>query len=310
MRLEYGAMRRFLVRACALGVAVVLLAGAAQAPDAARVLAEMRQAIGGEALDSVQGFSVKGSESRNLGFARATADGEWIYVRPDRFIHVSTNTSAFGRITDTTGFNGNALVSMHAWSGRGGSVRGGGMAGVPDRPSLPRDLDRVVMETKRAFSLFVIALLGVTPIYPYEATYVGEDVINKRPVQVLALEARDGYALRLYTDAVTHLPLAIGWMTTPHVIVYSAGERGGKTPQAAPGTILLTQAPQTDPTAGAAPVEHRIYYSDFALTAGLKWPHRMKEIVAGEVLAEIRLDRFKINPPIEPQRFVPVQRDR
>lgn len=299
-------MRRFHVRACGLGLAAVLLAGAAQAPDAARaldgarVLAQMRQAIGGDALDSVQGFSVKGSESRNLGFARATQDGEWIYVRPDRFIHVRTSTSPFGRITDTTGFNGNALVSMHASSGRGGSGSGRAMTRAPDRPSLPLDLDRVVVETKRAFSLFVMPLLGVTPIYPYEATYVGEDLVDKRPVQVLALEASDGYGLRLYADAVTHLPLAIGWMAAPQVIVYSPVERHGETPKAAPGTILLTKPPET----------HRISFSDFAVTAGLKWPHRMREIVAGEVLGEIRLDTFKINPPIEPQRFVPVQRDR
>ena len=47
---------------------------AAQAPDAARVLADMREAIGGQALASLQGFSVKGTESRNLGEVTARRD--------------------------------------------------------------------------------------------------------------------------------------------------------------------------------------------------------------------------------------------
>src|SRR5262249_43902500 len=150
---------------------------------------------------------------------------------------------------------------------------------------------------------------GITPVYPFTASYVGEDTVAGRPAHVLALKDSAGGEIRFYTDAVTHLPAMLTWMAKPEVMRWP--QRDGKeAPKAPPGGIVVTGRTEGDPAAGMPLVEHRVYYSDFTVADGLKWPRRMKEVVADDVLLDTRLDTFKINPPIEPYRFVTVPRDR
>jgi hypothetical protein len=61
-------------------ITVLVLIGVLQSPstDAARVLADMRQALGGDAaIAAINAFSATGSESRNLNGHVTNADVEW-----------------------------------------------------------------------------------------------------------------------------------------------------------------------------------------------------------------------------------------
>ena len=55
------------------------------------------------------------------------------------------------------------------------------------------------------------------------------------------------------------------------------------------------------------PAERRIYFSDYRKAGGLTWPHRFKEAVAGAVAVDVRLWNLKINPKLDPARFVTVR---
>jgi hypothetical protein len=66
------------------------------------------------------------------------------------------------------------------------------------------------------------------------------------------------------------------------------GQVVGRTPPLLP--------PAGDPTIGRALVERRLYFSDFKIEDGLNWPHRLKEVVDGEVVTETRLGKYKTNP--------------
>jgi len=82
-------MRHLLPLVLALFVAVQ--------PDAARVLADMRQALGGDtALAAVQAFSATGSQTTNLEGHTAGADIEWICALPDRFIRTRRLGTPYG----------------------------------------------------------------------------------------------------------------------------------------------------------------------------------------------------------------------
>jgi len=249
---------------------------AAQTPYAARLLAEMRDAIGAPALASLQGFSIKGREVKNFGTVAGKRESEWVYAAPDRFIHAS----ASGSLTDTTGFNGDSLIYLRGRkSGRGMPPR--------QNPSLPHSLDIIVLANKRAFASFVLPLLGITPVYPYSAAYAGEDTVDKRPVHILTLADGRGTSLRFSIDAVTHLPVMLSWMAKREFVV-----------------------PDPPDSENMPLVEHRLYYTDFSVTDGVKWPRRIKEMVGDRLLVDTEFAKVRINPPIEPHRFVTVPRDR
>jgi hypothetical protein len=271
-----------MARVAILLIAALLTRGldSPRTPDAARVLADMRQALGGKAIDAVETFSVEGSVHRPFRQLTLTSDIEWLCVLPDRFIQVRRVRSQY---SDTSGFNGDGLVRLFHSEGRG--VR---------RPALPppelrtpharAEIHRTsVLAAKQQFSRFTIAMLGITSVYPLDAAYVIEEKLDGKAVHVLELSAPDGYLSRLYVDTTTHLPRMVSWMGEPdleHVLVL--GTRGSVLPL----------------------VEHQMFFSDYKHSAGLNWPHRLKEVVAKRLVADTRLGKFKINPKIDPARFV------
>src|SRR5262245_33142710 len=92
-----------------IAVAVALGMPALQ-PDAARVLADMRQALGGDAaLAAVNAFSVSGSESRHVA-GDMGADIEWMALLPDSFVRVRRPSSQWVNAVETDGFRGDALI--------------------------------------------------------------------------------------------------------------------------------------------------------------------------------------------------------
>ena len=285
-------------------LAMVVFAGRstpAQPGDATRVLAEMRQALGGDAaIAAIRTFSVDGSESRSLGGQASTAGVAFYAELPGKFVKVRRVATPFA--TDhvhASGFNGDARVWR--W-----------MSSIPEppnpydaTPALRAEGDRkAVLSGKQEFARLAVALIGLAAVYPMDPTYDGQQRLDGRAVDVLRLTAPDGYTARLFVDAATRLPAMISWMDFPHFVMtvtstetVSNGEVVARTPPQFP--------PAGDPTAGQPLVERRLYFSDFKLADGLNWPHRLKEVVNGEVSTETRLGKFKINTKLDPKRFDP-----
>src|SRR6185436_10049388 len=94
--------------------AVVMTAGAmlfAQNGDAAKILADMRQALGGDKLAAVKTLSAVGKNDRAMGERSITGDYEMAIEVPDRYYtkQVMAQTP-MGNVSLTTGFNGSALI--------------------------------------------------------------------------------------------------------------------------------------------------------------------------------------------------------
>jgi hypothetical protein len=289
-----------------LGLLLVaaLVAGlteAAQSPDAVGLLAGMRAVLGGHAaIAAVRSFSVTGTESRSFAGHSSTASVELYGELPDKFVKVRRIAMPFGGDNvDTAGFNGDARVWRR-------------ISNIPyppnpydATPALRAEADRkALLGSKQEFSRLAVALIGLAAVYPMDAAYEGQQTLDGRSVNVVQLMAPDGYIARLFVDATTHLPSMISWMGIPHIVMsvssvetVRGGQVVGRTPPQFP--------PSGDPAAGRALVERRLYFSDFKVADGLNWPHRLKEVVDGELITETRLGKFRINPKIDPNRFDP-----
>jgi len=88
----------------------------AQPPDASRVLADMRQALGGDAaIGAVRAISVDGIETRTIADHAASANVEFVCLLPDRCIKVRRIPDPPGGDTvETYGFNGDAHIRRRA----------------------------------------------------------------------------------------------------------------------------------------------------------------------------------------------------
>jgi hypothetical protein len=258
------------------------LAASQPAPDASQVLADMRQALGGDALNAVETFSVKGSEERVVGRFTINAKVEWVGILPDRFVEERHPERS---ITITLGFSGDALVA--AVKGR---LDGGrGRSQVPAGPVGLTEASRrnLVLLAKRHFSRLTVGMFGITPLYPLEARYVSREMLDGKPVHLLELRGpEDDYAARLCVDVSSHLPRMISWLGRPAMADVSQ---------------LLYRSPDTPME------EHRLYFSDYEKSDGLNWPHRFKEVVSKVTVAETRLGKFTINSRIDPNRFGPAR---
>ena len=294
-------LRSTCVTGAVLAVSVMAVGG--QTPDAASVLTRMRQALGGDAaIAAVRTFSVSGTESRNIGPHSATASVEIHAELPDKFVRVRRVATPFSDDhVESFGFNGDARV----WKR---------ISNIPHPPSpydatpeLRAEGDRkAVLSSKQEFSRLAVPLIGQATVYPMDAVSEGQVTLDGRAADVLRLTAADGYTARLFVDASTHLPSMISWMGIPHIVMSTTsiekvqgGQVVGRTP--------LQLPPTGDPAAGRALVERRLYFSEFKVDGGLNWPHRLKEVVDGEVISETRLGKFKINPKIDAKRFEPAR---
>jgi hypothetical protein len=249
-------------------------------PDATTVLAELRQALGGEAIAAVRAFSVETTEERfALGRSLSTSI-EWMCVLPDRFIQVRRFRGRSTDMTRTTGFSGDHLIQVF-----GGNVPLppiSGLVGTPEEQAASRSAS--LTAARQHFSRLMIAMLGITPLYPVDAEYVVQERMDGKPVHVLELTAADGYQSRLYVDVATHLPRMISWQGRPDMLgMPVTGNRAADVPL----------------------VERSILFSDYKNTAGLNWPHRLREVAGRQVVTETRLGKFKINPTIDPKQFDP-----
>lgn len=282
----------------ALTVTIALAVTALQT-DPARVLADMRQALGDDAaIAAVRAFSVTGVETWTFDGNAQRAYVEFACVLPDRYVKVREIASPFEKNVETDGFNGNTPIhrreSPTPYPER-----------LADEPSArTAALNRAVLSAKHEFGRLAIATIGLAAVDPVDVSYAGQETLDGRTTDVLRLRAPDGYEARLFVDTSSHLPSMISWMGPPEFIVTTTSTqvvRNGEVVRSSP----TAQLPPGNPTAGLAPIERRLYFSEYRLRDGLNWPHRLKETVSGRPVFETRLNNFKINPKIDDKRFDP-----
>jgi hypothetical protein len=139
----------------------------------------------------------------------------------------------------------------------------------------------------------------------------GSAALKTGPTDVIEVKGPDGWSARLFLDASTHLPAKITWMakpfvtfTTSRMVAIPTNSRGQAIgPPQSEGNVA--GPPPGDLTAGMADVEWETTMSDYRSADSVNWPHRLATTYAGRKYEDWRLERFKINPKIDPKLFRP-----
>lgn len=189
---------------------------AAQAPakDANAVLAQAREALGGEKrLSAVKNFVATGRTRQVRGDNLVPIEFEIAVELPDKYVRKDEIPAQESGPT-STGFNGNELIQLPVPAAPvppGGEGRAGGP------PALnPAQLEAMraarVTAVKQDFVRLTLGMFaGSFSSYPLTFTYVGQAEAPQGKADVLEGKAAPNFTVRLFVNSETHLPIMVSW---------------------------------------------------------------------------------------------------
>ena len=143
---------------------------------------------------------------------------------------------------------------------------------LPVPASPPADAARRarVATVKQDFARLTLGMFaGSFSSYPVTFVYAGQAEAPEGRADVLDVKGPANAAMRFFVLKQTHLPVMVSWQT----------QAQGK------------------------PVENRIYFADYRNVDGLRLPFRLRRAVGADTVEETTVDRFRINPKIDPRKF-------
>lgn len=305
---------------------VVMATGAmlfAQGGDAAKVMADMRTALGGDKVAAVKALSASGSAMRSQGETSTGGEYELFAEFPDKFYtrRVAASTP-MGNVILKSGFNGDGLIldtEQPASPGGGMVMRFGGPGAGPNATPEQQAADRKrqIDSAKQEFARMSLAMIGGSlPSFPLEFSYGGTAEAPDGKADIITVKGPADFAGKLFVDQKSHLPLMFSWMAKePLVMTVGGNGRGGG------GMVQMSASSQADvekmmkdleerrkvAEANLKTVEYRVYYGDFKRVDGVTLPHKFQQSVNGAASSEITIDKYKINPRIDAKAFETVK---
>jgi hypothetical protein len=278
---------------CACGT----LAAAAQpaADRAAKVLADARNALGGEQkLSAVRNFTTTGRTRRVQGDNLVPIEFEMAVELPDKYIRKDEIPAQESDPT-TQGFNGDALIQLPPLTPP--EPRPGAPAPPPGQ--FEAMLKTRVVTVKQDFARLMLGMFATSyAAYPLTFTYIGQAEAPQGKADVLEGTAAGNFKIRFFVSSDTHLPIMVSWLPPARPTPPGRGTSAPSTP--APGTPApRTQAPGTP----APPKESRLYFSDYREVDGLQLPFRLRRAVGADTTEETTFDRFRINTRLDARKF-------
>jgi hypothetical protein len=256
----------------------------AQAPDAAKVLADMQAALGGATkVAAVKTLTAKGIIKRVNPRGTVENETELSMELPDKIV---TRSRIAGEgpmaIYRMMGFNGDGLINetdappnlaqgMRAETSD--RVRAAGGAGQTEEQRAAMTARQLLVQ-KKEFARLTLAMFGMSYAgFPLKFAYGGEAESADGVAHIVEATGADDFKVQLFVDAKTHQPLMMMW-TDP-----GAGVNAGKM------------------------IERRLYYSDFKATGGLTLPHTVRRAVDGQTTEETTYAEIAVNPKIDGKKF-------
>jgi hypothetical protein len=326
----------FVVIAALAAEALVL----GQGTDVNKVLADVREALGGEKkLAAVTSLTVSGRSTRVTGDSSAApTDFEMAMLLPDKYMKkevvavMGTNT-----LSRTSGFNGGELIeAMDAppGMGSGGMVirmaGAPGAMGTPQTPEQEQEMRRItLLANRQEFARLTLGMFAASfKAYPLTFASAGQAESPDGKADVIDVQGEGGFAAKLFVDAKTHLPLMLSWMAKEPLRmnvgpggVTAGGGDGRVMAGGGGGAVMRTfqggaMSPEQrdqlmkdldqrmkDAEAERRTVEYRIYYADYQDVGGVKMPSHIQRSIDGKPADELALEKIKLNPRIDPKKF-------
>ena len=327
-------------------------ARAGQQPEEAKansVLAEARKALGGEdKLAAVKRLQVNGTTKRANGNFNLEGDTEIFLELPDKFRRNESLTLGGGgstaierkEILNGTEFS-TEVSGDFGGRGRGrfgGGFPAGGGAGTaagadgrgaqapsPETQERLREFQRRNLQSEVGRLLVALLLTSDTPF-----RWIGTAQAPEGSADVLEVKTADGVAMRVFIDAMTHMPLMLSW-TGPAGRGFGRGGQGRRGQGAADqGGAPQGSAPQggapaegrgagDQPAAGGAPADAaqgrrgrgapgppvtlEMHLSEYKAINGIKFPHLITRGASGETNEEWIIKSYKVNPNLKANTF-------
>ena len=299
--------------------AVVMVAGAVMLAqgDANKVMADMRQALGGEQrLAAVKSLSATGKSQRAVGETSMGGDYEMMVELPDKFFtkQVMAQTP-MGALAIKNGFNGDALIQETEQPPQAGGMRMLISAGGASPNATPEEkaaaAQRQIAMSKQEFARMALGMFGQSVAgYALEYSYSGTAEAPDGKADIINVKGSADFAGKLFIDQKTHLPLMFTWMAKePLVMNQSMGRPGGPaTSQEERDKVMADlQARMKEAEANRKVVEYRMFYSDYQSVDGLHLPHTFQQAIGSNPTNEVTIEKYKVNPKIDPKRFETVK---
>jgi hypothetical protein len=272
---------------------------------ASEVLKQARAALGGEAkLSAVQSLTIVGKMRRVMTKEmQVSGDLEISVQLPDKYLRSEITAIGPSTATRLEGFNGEQ--SLDDMKSTGGAVF------IRMSKAEGPGAETVQLKRKQAdlARLLIAWLLASPPFVPVEFAYAGEAESPDGRADVLDVKGPDNFAVRLFVDASSHLPLMMTYLS-PEMRVVTMVNRApaGVKPEdleKAKEKALAEAKQRAEATSGEAPkmVETTVYFSDYRKVDGIQFPHQVTRAVAGETVEEWTVQKFSVNPVIKPGTF-------
>jgi hypothetical protein len=211
--------------------------------DAATVLAQAREALGGEKrLTAIKSVVATGRTQQVRGDNLVPIEFEIAFELPDRYVRKDEIPAQESGPT-SIGFNGQELIQLPvaaAPTPPPGMARGGAPAPAPSPEQLEAMRKGRVDGVKQDFVRLTLGMFATSfSSYPLTFTYVGEAEAPQGRADVIEAKAAPNFALRLFVNSETHLPIMVSWQAPgrPGPPAGAPGRQGGPPPLpgAAPG---------------------------------------------------------------------------
>ena len=252
-----------------------------QGSDIARVLGEVRDALGGTAkLSAVKTMLAEGTRNRTMPDGQVMSSRfEVALALPGRFARKDVVGNINGmEITRITGLrDGEYLEKTDAPPGMGGGsgavvVRMGpeGAMGPGASPeALAAARARQLAGAKKDFARLALGLFGSgLEAFPLEFGYGGTAESPDSKAHVLTVTGPDGFEAKLFVDVTSHLPLMLSWMDLEPLVMTSGGPGAGavqvRTPEDMERLRRELDERRRQAEANRRTVEHRLDYRTLA----------------------------------------------
>ena len=321
-------MRVFGHWALVVSLAASVLAAQAQKADPAKaeeILAAARKALGGDALAGVKSVVMTGQTRKLQGNNLVPVEFEIDIELPDRYVRRDEIPAQENGPT-SAGFNGADLIQLPV---PGPPVApparpGGPPPPTPEQLAAQQQAQRKARVTslKQDFVRFTLGMFAGSPkTLPLTFAYVGQAEAPQGRADVIDVKGEGTFALRLFVNSETHLPIMVSWQQPPAGVAMKAP--GAPAPEnLPPGTVIVDAPPPLPESASQADkdkytkevadlrrqamaktIESRLYFQDYRDVGGLQWPFRLRRAIGPDTIEETTLDRYRVNAKIDPKKF-------
>jgi len=269
------------------------------------ILKQARAAIGGaEQLDKIQAIDINGQYRRIFGDRQFGGDREISILLPNKyFVEDSMNPGGLA----TSIINYRTLNGEHAWNGQRGG--GGGMIfriGPGGAQTTPEQMEAALHRMLQIeMARYLLALTLTAPeSFAVDYKYAGESDVDDAKADVVDVTGPDNFAIRLFFDKSTHLPLLISYRgPKPRIVTMNRPAGGQVKPEEVKKAREDAEKSLADGPAHAEEVDFYIRLSEHKKVGGLLLPHKFTFLTGEEVSEEFEVSKYQMNPQFKADKF-------